>query len=194
MMRTLLAILAGLVIFGTTIPYFIDILRGKVKPLRSTRLMFLLLMVLTFFQQRSLGTGITMTVTVAETMVSLLLFGIAMKKGVGGFRRLDLACYGMLLLSVTIWITSKNAAVALAFTILADLVAFLPVLIRTAMHPKSETQLFYWGAVIGPLLSFLSTMDHSYKELVFIAYLGGVNLLVILLINRQYFMSHRTSS
>ena len=186
-MNKLLAILSGLIVFGTTIPYLLDILKGKVVPLRSTRLMFMLLIVLAFLQQRSLGVGLAMIITIAELAGSVMLFVTSMKKGTGGFNRLDVACYMLLGASLGAWYTTGDPYIALVFTILADFVAFFPVIYRTAKDPKSETQLFYWGGVVGPLLVMAVDTDRSAKNIIFVAYLAIVNGFVALLINRQYF-------
>lgn len=192
-MNELLAVLSGLIVFGTTVPYFMDILRGKVVPLRSTRLMFMLLIVLAFFQQRSLGVGLAMMITIAELAGSILLFVTSMKKGVGGTNRLDIVCYVLLGASLVAWYTTGDPYIALLFTIVADFVAFFPVIYRTAKDPKSETQLFYWGGVVGPLLVIAVDTDRSAKNIIFVAYLAIINGFVALLINRQYLKKLRPS-
>ena len=187
-MKDVYVAISGIIVVGTAVPYFLDVLKGKVRPLRSTRLMFFLLIVLAYLQQRDLQVGLTMVITVSELIVSSLLFITSMKKGVGGYEKLDIACYTLLTLSVLLWYTTKSAYVGLLFTILADFVAFFPVIYRTAKDPRSETQLFYWGGVLGPVIAIVADPDKSVKNIIFVAYLAGVNMLVALLINRQYFI------
>lgn len=187
-MRTFLAILAGLSVIGATIPYIFDVVRGRVRPMRSTRLMFVFLLMLAFFQQRSLGTGLSLFVTIGELLSTLSLFVISMKKGVGGLRKLDIWCYGLLIVSVVVWQVSGNALLALIFTILTDFIAFFPVAWRLIHDPLAETQIFYWGAIIGPILGILAEKSPSWQRLSFVIYLAGINLLAVILINRKHFI------
>jgi hypothetical protein len=185
-MREVIALVSGLVVFGTTVPYLIDVLKGNVRPVRSTRIMFLLLLLLALMQQRSMGVGVVMVITISELAATILLFAISMRKGVGGLSRLDVVCYLLLAASIVVWYGTKSAYIGLIFTILADFVAFFPVIHRTIFDPKSETQLFYWGGVIGPLLAIVADPNKTTKNILFTAYLAMVNFLVVLLINRQY--------
>jgi MFS family permease len=185
-MKNVFALLSGLIIFGTAVPYLIDIAKNKVKPVRSTWLMFLFLLVLAFFQQREIGVGLAMIITIAELAATLLLFVLSMFKGEGGFSRLDKACYILLVVGLVVWKVSGSPILGLAMTILTDFVAFFPVIYRTAKDPKSETQIFYWGGVLGPIFGLLAVTDRSFNKVVFIVYLAAVNMLVALLINRQY--------
>lgn len=82
-MREVIALVSGLVVFGTTVPYLIDVLKGNVRPVRSTRIMFLLLLLLALMQQRSMGVGVVMVITISELAATILLFAISMRKGVG---------------------------------------------------------------------------------------------------------------
>lgn len=122
--NNIFALISFLIIIAVTIPYMVDIVKGRAQPARAARAMFLLLIVVTLAQQYSLESGLAMTVTLAETISSILLFGLAIKYGVGGFSRSDKACYALLVISLITWALTRNALLALHVSIIADTVAY----------------------------------------------------------------------
>lgn len=184
-MSRALAYVSFLMIIAVTIPYIIDIVRGRAKPARSTRLMFFLLMALTIAQQHNLNSGYAMAVTLAELISSAALLILSVKYGVGGLRRTDFVCYVLLALSLVVWLITKNALLALHLAIVADTIAFWPTLEKTWREPKSETWLFFFGGVIAPLFSIFAQRDWSYAIIVYPLYLSFINLVELILIFRQ---------
>ncbi len=184
-MQTIFAALSAIIIIAVTIPYMVDIVRGRAKPARAARGMFLLLLSITLAQQHSLDTGLAMTITVAETISCIMLFGLAMKYGVGGLSKSDKTCYALLVVSLVAWWVSGSALLALHFTILADTVAMWPTLEKTWRDPKSETPLFFWGGVIAPLFSVAASSSFAYSVIVFPVYLSLINLIEVILIKRR---------
>ena len=91
-MNTALAYISFAIIIFATIPYMVDIIRGKAQPARATRLMFFLLLLITLAQQNSLNSGYAMAVTIAELVSSTVLLALAMKYGVGGLSKSDKIC------------------------------------------------------------------------------------------------------
>lgn len=189
--NTVFAYISFLVIIAVTVPYMIDILKGKVQPARATRLMFLLLLIITIAQQHSLDSGYAMAVTAAELISSAALLVLALKYGVGGLSKTDKACYGLLALSVAVWVFTKNALLALYLSIFADTVAFWPTLEKTWRDPKSETPLFFWGGAVAPIFSILAAGTTQHAVIVYPLYLSLINLVEVALI---YFSKKKVQS
>ncbi len=181
----LMSTVAGMILFATYIPYGIDIFKGKVKPARATRLMFVILLSVVLLQQHSLGSGWTLAITIGELIGSMAIFGLAMKYGVGGLGQLDVACYILLFGSLVLWAVSDNALLALHLTILVDLIAFTPTLIKTWHAPKSETPLFFVVGAIAPLVGVAALASYSYSIIAFPLYLALVNGVEVGLIYRR---------
>ena len=78
-MRNLFAFGPFVILIAATIPYMIDIVKGRARPARSARIMLLLLIIVTLFQQKGLGTGGALSLTVPETVISVKLVGLAIK-------------------------------------------------------------------------------------------------------------------
>lgn len=184
-MNQLLAILSFIIVIAVTIPYMIDIVQGRAKPARAARFMFFAMLLLALAQQHSLGGGYVLAVTIGEFISSLLLLGLAVKYGVGGLSKSDLICYMLLIIDVVVWLTTKNALLALHLTVLADMISFWPTVSKTWREPSSETSLFFWGGSIAPLLSIIAGGSLDYSAIVFPIYLSLVNLIEVTLINRK---------
>jgi hypothetical protein len=147
--------------------------------------MFTLLLAIALMQQWAAGSVWTLAVTAGELLGSVILLIVSIKKGVGGWNRLDIWCYVLLAMSLAIWAFSKNALVSLHITVLADLIAFTPVLVKTWRKPKSETPFFYVMGVIVPVLNIVVGGDFSYAVILFPMYLAVINAVELLLINRR---------
>jgi hypothetical protein len=185
LMRSIFAVLSILIAFGCYFPYMKDIAQGKAVPARSARIMFTVLMIIALLQQRHLGSGWALAVTIGEAAGSLAILSLAIKKGVGGLSRFDVGCYILLALSVIIWITTKNTFLALHLTVLADFIAFAPTLTKTWRWPQSETPFFFAAGVIAPLLSVVAQEGISYSVALFPLYLSLVNAVELVLIYRK---------
>lgn len=184
-MQKALALISFLIIIAVTIPYMIDIVKRRARPARAARSMLLLLIIITLAQQRSLGSGLTMALTVAEVISSIMLFGLAMKYGVGGLSKSDKACYILLGISLVAWWATGNALLALHISIIADTVAFWPTIEKTWRDPNSETSLFFWGGVIAPWFSIAAGGNLAYSVIVFPVYISLANLVEVILISRR---------
>jgi hypothetical protein len=183
--RILCSIASFAVIIATAIPYSLDIARGTVRPARSTRWMMLLLMSVALAQQISGGATWEIGLTVGEVIASLVLAAQSITRGVGGWSRDDIICYSLSAVDLVLWLTSHDALLALHLTIIADMIAFAPTLIKTWRDPSSESALFYWGGVIAPIGSIIASSTMSYSSIVFPAYVAIANFVEVALIQRS---------
>jgi Na+/phosphate symporter len=185
MLRIALSVLSIIIAFGAYVPYIFDILSGKARPARSARLMFTVLLLVALLQQHALGSGWALAVTIGEAIGSVMILVLALQKGVGGLKRTDLICYVLLGLGMLVWLTTRNAVLGLHLTVLTDVVAFMPTLIKTWREPDSETPLFFIAGAVAPLFSMAAAGEYTYAVLLFPAYLAAVNLIEVGLIYRH---------
>lgn len=180
----MLAVLSGVIVFTACIPYIIDIIRGRVLPARSTRIMMVLLLGVALLQQHSLGSKWALLLLVGEFTQAVLVFIVSLKYGVGGFTRIDIVCYVLLFADILIWSVTNNSLLGIHITITADLIASAPMLIKTWKNPKSETPLFFWLGALAAFLAIASESVFTYGRLAFPIYLVIVNVIVALLTYR----------
>jgi hypothetical protein len=181
-MRALLAAMSIIIILLSALPYARDVVRGRVSPNRSTRIMFFVLLLVATLQQHQLGTGLALSVLVAEFVTAAGLLGLSFNHGVGGLTRFDVGCYILLGLDVVLWLTTPYVLIALLLTMVADCIGFAPTVVKTWYKPSSETPLFYWAGVVAPLLAIAAeahiTLVHIAYPL-FLVFANGFELLLI---------------
>lgn len=168
------------------IPYAQDILKGKVKPSRSARSMFVLILILGLLQQKSLGSGWLIAMTVGDTIGAVGILLLSLKRGIGGLKTLDIVCYVLLAIDVTVWISTGSALLALHLSILADFIAMTPVFVKTWRQPWTETPLFFVLGIVAPLLNIIGAGKFSYAVLLLPLYIAAMNVTeTMLIIYRQ---------
>lgn len=184
MLASIIGIVAGVIALAIYVPYAIDILKGRVLPARSTRIMLTLVLIIVLLQQHELGSGWALGVTVGELVGSLAILGLSLPRGVGGSLKSDLVCYALLAAAVCAWLLVDNPLLALHLSIVADFIAFTPTLIKSWYMPKSETALFYIGGVVSALLATFAAGSFAYSVIVFPLYLVLINGLQLVVMYR----------
>lgn len=175
-MKTFFAILSVVLALGATVPYAIDIVKGRVRPARSTRVLFLLLMAVTLVVQSREFTSGVLLLTAAEVLMQLVLFILSIKRGVGGLARLDLICYVAFAVSLTSYLITQNAVLALILLALTDTIAFIPTIVKIWRDPSSETWIFFVvGGVLAAGASLMARNSNNFTEVFFPAYLVAIN-------------------
>jgi hypothetical protein len=144
--------------------------------------MFVLLLVVSLLQQHTLGSGWLLAMTIGDGIGAVAILLLALKKGMGGVGRVDLICYGLLLIDVTVWLSTGDALLALYLSIFADVAAVTPMLLKTWRQPWTETAFFFSLGFIAPILNIIAAGSYSYAVILFPAYIALINLLTALLI------------
>lgn len=184
-MHQFFGILATVIILGACIPYIRDILAGKVKPARSTRLMFLALLIVATLQSHDLGSKWSLLLLLGEILQGSVIFILSIKYGLGGLSKLDILCYSLLLIDIVFWVSTSNTRIALLLTISADLIACVPTIAKVVRKPKSETPLFWFIGGVAALFAIVSEGELQVDTIIFPVYLMLVNWLVGLLTFRE---------
>jgi hypothetical protein len=184
MITYIFGIISGLLALVIYAPYGYDIVRGRVRPSRATRIMLTLVLIVALWQQQTLGSGWALAVTVGELLGSIAILFLSLKHGIGGWQRSDIVCYGLLAIGMLIWLSTGNALAALHVSVAVDAIACWPTLIKTWRLPDTETPIFYIGGIVAAGLSLLAQPNLSYGVLLFPVYLMGANAAVLLLIYR----------
>ncbi len=177
-MSSFFGILAFALSFGVTIPYAIDVVKGRAKLARSTRVLFLLLMVVILVVQSHEFTGWVLLLTVGEALSQILLFVLAIRYGVGGLSRSDIICYIAFAVSLSAYLMTKDAVLSLTLLILTDAIAFTPTVIKIWRDPASDTWMYFVvGGVAAAAAALLARSTNTYVEVAFPAYILVANAL-----------------
>jgi exosortase/archaeosortase len=78
-------------------------------------------------------------------------------------------------IGIVLWAITKNPNLALLFSLLADMLAAVPTLIKSYRHPRSESWIAYAISTFGFGISFLSVQTYTFADTAFVAYLFILN-------------------
>jgi hypothetical protein len=79
---------------------------------------------------------------------------------------------------------TNNPNMALLFSLLADVLASMPTLIKSYRHPHSESWIAYAISAFGFGMSFLSVQTYNFENAAFVAYLFILNGALAVLASR----------
>ncbi len=153
-------IAALLAIAGNT-PYLWDILKGRVQPHPYTWLVWTIVSGIIFFGQVAKGAGIGALPTAASQIFTLIIFLFSLRYGFREISKIDTAFLAAALAGIGLWIATKDATVSVVIAVTIDLIAFVPTLRKTWMHPETETPILYSSNVLRHVLALFSLQAYN---------------------------------
>jgi hypothetical protein len=141
MNHALIGQIAGIMALVQVIPYVVSILRGHTKPERTTYFIWLILNVVTTTSYIAVGARTTIWTGIAYVFTALLIFGLSIKYGMGGFSRFDIVCFLLAMAGIMMWLSTRNALLTLYFGMLVSFIAYLPTIKKAYFLPETENTL-----------------------------------------------------
>ncbi len=167
--------------------YAIDTFRGKTQPNRVTFFLWALAPLIAFSAQISGGVGLRslMTFMVGFGPAVVFLVSFHDPKAYWKISKLDIACGALSLLALVLWFLTKTGYVAIILSILADLLAGVPILIKAYKFPETESyNVFFFGAV-SAAITLLTIKTWSFTVAAFPIYIFLICGTLFLLIFRK---------
>jgi len=174
---------AFIFIFGS-IGYFVETIQGKVKPNKVTWFIWALAPLITFFAEIKQGVGIQ---SLLPFMVGFIPFAVFLasfvnKKAYWKIGYLDLACGSLALTGLVLWQITKVGNIAIALSILSDLLAGLPTVIKSYREPETENYVLYLTNAIFAGITLLTIKVWSFEQFAFPLYIFLIALIIAILI------------
>lgn len=181
------AIVGAIIASVGGISYLIDTIRGKVKPNRVTWILWGLFPLITFAAQRSEGVGGLSWVSFAAAFTPLLIFAASFLNSKAYWKTevVDYYCLAFGLVGIALWAVTKNANLAILFSILADLSAGIPTIRKSYTHPHTESWKAFGLVLAGFTVSLLSIHEWTFANYAFVVYLVLINVLLTALAIRR---------
>lgn len=178
------------VIIGTLIGamggvvYFLNTLKGKIKPNRVSFLLWSIAPFIAFAAQIKQGVGIESLMTFSTGFLPLMTFigSFVNKQAEWKLTRFDLACGVLSLLGLVLWLVTRVGNVAITFSILADGLAAIPTIVKAYKYPHTEIAWPWLATVVGVVLTLLTLDALTFANSGFIIYILVVNLLIFSLV------------
>ncbi|BDU73190.1 hypothetical protein [Mesoterricola silvestris] len=166
--------------------YLFETLAGRTQPNRITWLLWGLFPMVIFVAQRAQGVqGLSWT-TFAAGFLPLLIVGVSFfnPKAYWKSEPRDYYLMAAAVLGIILWGLTHNPNLALVFSLLADVLAGIPTVLKAYRHPRSESWIGFTISAIGFGISFLSIQVHSFGTTAFVAYLVIGNASIAALASR----------
>lgn len=168
-------------------PYIKGVLKGVVKPKIASWLVWCVLSVLLTGAAIASGqfmSAIMSGVTVVATAMVLVL---GLKKGSGGFDKLDIICLIGAAAGIAIWLILDNPTLAIFEAVAVDIIAFIPTLVHGWVSPAEESLASYGLASLGASMGLMAAVlaGASAAGLAYPVYSTTFNGLMVVLLTRD---------
>jgi hypothetical protein len=117
--------------------------------------------------------------------VLVLVASFIVKQGYWKLGILDYICGALALTTFVIWLVAKDPALALAFAIATDLLAYIPTMVKVHTNPETETSWAYILPTFGNIIGLLILKEWQFTHYGFSLYLICANILCVCLIYRK---------
>ena len=134
-------VIIGIILNGiSTFAYIIQTIRGKVQPNKVTYFLWSIAPLIAFAAQKSQGVEFQslMTLSIGLFPLSVFIASFVNKKAYWEIKKFDLICGSLSILGLVLWSLTKIGNIAILFSIIADLLAAIPTMIKSYHYPKTE--------------------------------------------------------
>ncbi len=166
-MKAALALISALMLIVAAPPYIVDTLHQKTRPERATWLVFSVLNLIAFISLLLLDASWSLLFSGVDTVASLLILGLSIKYGVGGYGKRDISALIIAAIGVVCAVTTKQAVVSLAGVIVADLTGVALTAVKAYRQPSSETAVSWLLSGTAALCSALAVGRLSFRLLAY---------------------------
>ncbi len=157
--------------------YLYDTIAGRAQPNRVTWLLWGIFPMVIFVAQRAQGIEELSWTSFVAGFMPFLIFAASFfnKKAYWKSVPRDYYLMAAAFIGIILWAVTDNPNLALFFSLLADILAAIPTLIKSFGHPRSESWLGYAISAFGFGISLLSVQTHSFENTAFAAYVFILN-------------------
>lgn len=159
-MKETIAIVAAILAFVGNISYLKDVFANRVHPHPYTWFIWSIVSMTTFFGGLVKGAGIGALPTGVAEGFTIIIFLFSLKnlfKGKAGhIKKVDHYFLVIALLGLIPWALTKDPTISVIIVVMIDIIAFIPTLRKTWMHPETERPLLYEMNVFRHILTLFS--------------------------------------
>ncbi|MCL2451882.1 hypothetical protein FWD20_03390 [Candidatus Saccharibacteria bacterium] len=167
--------------------YIIDTIKGKTKPNRVSWLIWATAPIIGAIAAVSNGVTWAILPTFMAGFGPVLVLAVSFlnKKSYWKLGGGDYLCGVLAILALVLWGLTKNPNVAILLSILADLFAAIPTLVKSWRHPETETGWAYILYMLNQITGFIAMTRWDFSEASFGIYLFVINFCIAVAIYRK---------
>jgi hypothetical protein len=157
--------------------YLYETVTGRAQPNRITWLLWGVFPMVIFVAQRAQGVEDVSWTSFAAGFLPLLIFAASFFSP-KAYWKSEARDYGLMaaaIVGIVLWALTDNANLAIIFSLLADMLAGVPTVIKAYRHPRSESWIAYAISAFGFGLSVLSIQVYTFENAAFAAYVCLIN-------------------
>lgn len=161
-LKTVLGLVATVLVFIGYIPYLRDIIKGNTKPHLYSWFIWCFVTLIAFALQVSGGAGSGSLVTLAAALMCIAVIILGFKHhSQTVIKKVDIVFLVLALIALGLWIIAKQPVLSAILTTLVDLLGFAPTIRKSWNNPYSENLPFYFlnSARFG--LAIISLQQYS---------------------------------
>lgn len=167
--------------------YLYDTLTGKAQPNRVTWLLWGIFPMVIFVAQRAQGIEELSWTSFVAGFMPLLIVAASFfnRKAYWKSAPRDYYLMAAAAIGIILWALTDDPNLALIFSLLADVLAAIPTLIKSYSHPRSESWIGYTVSAFGFGLSLLSIQTYNVENAAFAVYVFLLNATLAVLASRR---------
>lgn len=167
--------------------YLYETIVGRAQPNRITWLLWGIFPMVIFVAQRAQGVeGVSWASFVAGfTPLLIVASSFFNKKAYWKSEPRDYYLMAAAVVGILLWAMTDNPNLALLFSLVADVLASVPTLIKAYRHPDSESWIAYAISTLGFGISLLSVQTYNFENSIFVAYVFLLNGALAVLASRS---------
>jgi hypothetical protein len=182
------AILAAVVAVTGSAGYALDTLRGRTQPNRVSWALWAIAPLIAFAAELSEHVGLKALLTFSVGLGPALVLAASFldARAYARVTTLDIVCGVLSLAALGMWALTGRGDVAIAFSILCDLLAAIPTLEKARRDPASESPKAFIGGTVGAALTLLTirAQDWAFASFGFPLYILLIDATLLALIVR----------
>ncbi len=157
--------------------YLYETIAGRAQPNRVTYLLWGIFPLVIFAAQRAQGVDSLSWTSFVAGFMPLLVVAASFfnRKAYWRTERRDYYLMAAAIVGLVLWAITDEPNLAILFSLLADLLAGLPTVIKSYRHPRSESWVAYAISALGFGVSLLSVQRYDFQNTAFVAYVFLMN-------------------
>ncbi|MDO8573707.1 MAG: hypothetical protein Q7R77_03065 [Candidatus Daviesbacteria bacterium] len=164
--------------------YLIDTIKGKVRPNKVTWFLWTLAPFIAFAAQVKQGVGLVSLMTMTAWVVAFFIFFASFlnKKADWKITTFDLTCGLLSLIGLALWGITQVGNLAILFSILADGLAAIPIIVKSYRAPETENSKTFLFGAISALITLFTIKQWDFAHYAFSMYILFICLILFVLI------------
>lgn len=166
--------------------YLFETIAGRAQPNRITWLLWGIFPMVIFVAQKAEGVEKISWASFAAGFSPLVVVAASFfnKKAYWKSEPRDYYLMAAAIIGIVLWAITDNPNLALLFSLLADVLASIPTIIKSYRSPRSESWIAYGISAFGFGISFLSVQTYDFENAAFVAYIFIINGTLAVLASR----------